>query len=173
MVITAGVSVSKMRSTTASGAAPTLLELIVVPVSDVDRAKAFYAETLGFRLDVDHNAGDAFRVVQLTPPGSACSITIGVNVGAGEPGTTKGLHLIVDDIEAAPAHLRAGGVENSGVPHFVDGQVAPGPEPEVATTGRSSSSVTRRQHVGSPAGQAERSLTEEPGSAAPRTAVRG
>ncbi|MGI8987381.1 MAG: VOC family protein [Nocardioidaceae bacterium] len=56
-----------MRSTTASGAAPTLLELIVVPVSDVDRAKAFYAETLGFRLDVDHNAGDAFRVVQLTP----------------------------------------------------------------------------------------------------------
>jgi catechol 2,3-dioxygenase-like lactoylglutathione lyase family enzyme len=130
MVITAGVSVSKMRSTTASGAAPTLLELIVVPVSDVDRAKAFYAETLGFRLDVDHNAGDAFRVVQLTPPGSACSITIGVNVGAGEPGTTKGLHLIVDDIEAAPAHLRAGGVENSGVQHFVDGQVAPGPEPE-------------------------------------------
>lgn len=69
-------------------------------------------------------------MVQLTPPGSACSITIGVNVGAGEPGTTKGLHLIVDDFEAAQAHLRAGGVENSGVQHFVDGQVAPGPEPE-------------------------------------------
>ncbi len=106
------------------------LELIVVPVADVDRAKKFYTEQLGFRLDVDHAVGDAFRVVQMTPPGSACSITIGVNVGGGEPGTTKGLHLVVDDIEAAHAHLQTAGVENSGIQHFEDGQMASGPDPE-------------------------------------------
>jgi catechol 2,3-dioxygenase-like lactoylglutathione lyase family enzyme len=106
------------------------LELIVVPVSDVDRAKAFYTEQLGFGLDVDHSAGDAFRVVQMTPPGSACSITIGVNVGGGEPGTTKGLHLVVDDIEAAHAHLQTAGVENSGIQHFDDGRMTSGPDPE-------------------------------------------
>jgi len=106
------------------------LELIVVPVSDVDRAKAFYTEQLGFGLDVDHSAGDSFRVVQMTPPGSACSITIGVNVGAGEPGTTKGLHLIVDDIESAHAHLETASVQNSGVQHFEDGQMTPGPDPD-------------------------------------------
>ena len=106
------------------------LEVIVVPVADVDRAKKFYTEQLGFRLDVDHAAGDAFRVVQMTPPGSACSITIGINVGGGEPGTTKGLHLVVDDIEAAHAQLEANGVENSGVQHFEDGQMVPGTDPE-------------------------------------------
>jgi catechol 2,3-dioxygenase-like lactoylglutathione lyase family enzyme len=106
------------------------LELIVVPVADVDRAKAFYTEQMGFRLDVDHAAGDAFRVVQMTPPGSACSITIGINVGAGEPGTTKGLHLVVDDIQAAHKHLEAAGVENSGVQHFENGAMRPGPDPD-------------------------------------------
>jgi catechol 2,3-dioxygenase-like lactoylglutathione lyase family enzyme len=106
------------------------LELVVVPVSDVDRAKAFYTEQLGFSLDVDHRAGESFRVVQMTPSGSACSITIGVNVGAGEPGTTKGLHLVVEDIEAAHAHLQAAGVENSGIQHFEDGEPTPGPDPE-------------------------------------------
>ncbi len=111
------------------------LELIVVPVSDVDRAKAFYTEQLGFRLDVDHSAGDAFRVVQMTPPGSACSITIGINLGDGEPGTTKGMHLVVDDIEAALAHLEANGVENGGVQHFVEGQMTPGPDPTRADYG--------------------------------------
>jgi catechol 2,3-dioxygenase-like lactoylglutathione lyase family enzyme len=106
------------------------LELVIVPVADVDRSKAFYTEQLGFRLDVDHSAGDAFRVVQMTPPGSACSITIGINVGAGEPGTVKGLHLVVDDIEAAHAQLEAAGVENSGIQHFEDGQLTPGPDPD-------------------------------------------
>jgi len=106
------------------------LELIVLPVSDVDRAKAFYTERLGFRLDVDHKAGESFRVVQMTPPGSACSITIGTNVGAGAPGTTKGLHLVVDDIEAAHAELTSAGVQNSGVQHFADGEMKPGPDPE-------------------------------------------
>jgi catechol 2,3-dioxygenase-like lactoylglutathione lyase family enzyme len=105
------------------------LELVVVPVSDVDRSKAFYTEQLGFRLDVDHRAGDAFRVVQMTPPGSACSITIGVGVNAGEPGTTHGLHLIVEDIEAALAHLEANSVSSSGIQHFEDGQMTPGPDP--------------------------------------------
>lgn len=106
------------------------LELIVVPVTDVERAKAFYVDKLGFRLDVDHAAGEAFRIVQVTPPGSACSISFGVNVGGGEPGTTKGLHLVVDDIEAALAHLDAAGIPHGGVQHFVDGKMTPGPDPE-------------------------------------------
>lgn len=106
------------------------LELIVLPVSDVDRSKAFYTDQLGFHLDVDHRAGDAFRVVQMTPPGSACSVTIGVGVGDGVPGSTKGLHLVVDDIEAARAHLDAAGVAHGGLQHFVDGRMTPGPHPE-------------------------------------------
>jgi len=106
------------------------LEVIVLPVTDVDRAKAFYGDRLGFRLDVDHSAGEAFRVVQMTPPGSACSITFGVNVGGGEPGTTKGLHLVVDDIEAAHSHLEGAGVQNSGIRHFEEGRMADGPDPE-------------------------------------------
>ena len=75
------------------------LELVVLPVTDVDRAKAFY-EQAGFRLDVDHRAGDEFRVVQLTPPGSACSITIGVGVSQASPGRRQGLHLVVTDLPA-------------------------------------------------------------------------
>lgn len=106
------------------------LEVIVVPVADVDRAKAFYSDKLGFNVDVDHRAGDAFRVVQATPPGSACSITFGVNVGGGEPGTVKGLHLVVDDIEAAHEHLQSAGVESSGAQHFVDGVMTPGADPQ-------------------------------------------
>ena len=111
------------------------LELIVVPVSDVDRAKSFYVDQLGFRLDVDHRAGEAFRVVQMTPPGSACSITIGINVGGGEPGTTKGMHLVVNDIETAHAHLTQAGVETGGIIHFENGQTAPGPDPDRADYG--------------------------------------
>jgi catechol 2,3-dioxygenase-like lactoylglutathione lyase family enzyme len=93
------------------------LELVVLPVSDVDRAKAFY-EKAGFRLDVDHRAGEQFRVVQLTPPGSACSITIGTGVTDAEPGSIKGLHLVVADIEAALAELAGLGVEVSEPFHF-------------------------------------------------------
>jgi catechol 2,3-dioxygenase-like lactoylglutathione lyase family enzyme len=106
------------------------LELVVVPVTDVDRAKEFYIDKLGFRLDVDHSAGDAFRVVQVTPPGSACSLTFGVNVGGGEPGTLKGVHFVVEDIDAAAKQLTAAGIENSGPQHFVDGAMTPGPDPE-------------------------------------------
>ena len=94
------------------------LELVVVPVSDVDRAKAFYADKMGFTVDVDHRASEAFRVVQLTPPGSACSITIGVGVTKVAPGTDQGLHLVVTDIVAARAWLVDRGVDASEPFHF-------------------------------------------------------
>jgi catechol 2,3-dioxygenase-like lactoylglutathione lyase family enzyme len=106
------------------------LELVVVPVSDVDRAKAFYAEQLGFNVDVDFQPNENFRVVQLTPPGSACSITIGKGVSAGMmPGCIKALHLIVNDIEAARAELAGRGVQVGDVIHFIDGAPTPGPDP--------------------------------------------
>jgi predicted enzyme related to lactoylglutathione lyase len=89
------------------------LELVPIPVSDVDRAKAFYSDRLGFVADVDVRPMDGVRVVQLTPPGSACSIGFGVGVPAyeGTPGTVRGLHLVVDDIEKARAELIGRGIE--------------------------------------------------------------
>ncbi|WP_329118085.1 VOC family protein [Streptomyces sp. NBC_01465] len=81
------------------------LELIPLPVADVDRAKAFYADQLGFKVDLDFSPNDSFRVVQLTPPGSACSIAIGVGIVSTTPGAVQGLHLVVDDIHAARAEL--------------------------------------------------------------------
>jgi len=87
------------------------LELIPLPVTDVDRAKAFYADRLGFKVDLDVSPSEAFRVVQLTPPGSACSITIGVGIVGTPPGSVQGLHLVVDDIHAARAELVGRGVE--------------------------------------------------------------
>lgn len=106
------------------------LELVVVPVTDVDRAKAFYADQVGFNVDVDHQAGDEFRVVQLTPPGSACSIAIGVGLGASEPGSYRGLHLVVNDIEAARAELIGRGVDAGEPFHFGQSGQAPGLDPE-------------------------------------------
>jgi hypothetical protein len=73
------------------------LELLVVPVSDVDRAKAFYIDQAGFALDIDHSAGEDFRVVQLTPPGSACSISFGIRITKVTPGSVQGLHLVVPE----------------------------------------------------------------------------
>jgi catechol 2,3-dioxygenase-like lactoylglutathione lyase family enzyme len=106
------------------------LEVVVLPVADVDRAKAFY-ERVGFHLDVDHSAGDAFRVVQLTPPGSACSITVGIGLGVDmPPGSVQGLHLVVTDIEAVRADFVERGVDVSEVFHFEDGGQVPGPDPE-------------------------------------------
>jgi catechol 2,3-dioxygenase-like lactoylglutathione lyase family enzyme len=105
------------------------LELVVVPVSDVDRAKAFYAEKMGFTVDVDHSAGDAVRVVQLTPPGSACSITIGTGLTKVAPGTYQGLHLVVTDIEAARALLVERGVDVSEPFHFGPEGQTPGVDP--------------------------------------------
>ncbi|WP_369139532.1 VOC family protein [Modestobacter versicolor] len=89
------------------------LELVPIPVSDVERAKAFYADLLGFHADVDVRPADGVRVVQLTPPGSACSISFGTGlpVYEGAPGSVRGLHLVVADIEAARAELVDRGVE--------------------------------------------------------------
>src|SRR5690606_13624517 len=90
------------------------LEVVVLPVSDVDRAKAFYVDRLGFHLDVDHAASESFRVVQVTPPGSACSVTFGIGMPLkAEPGTYAGLHLVVNDIEEAHRQLVASGVHVS------------------------------------------------------------
>ncbi len=94
------------------------LELVVIPVSDVDRAKAFYTEKVGFNADHDTRVSDEFRVVQLTPPGSACSIAIGTGLSDMPPGSVQGLQLVVSDIEAARAELVERGVEVSEVQAF-------------------------------------------------------
>jgi len=94
------------------------LELIAVPVSDVDRAKAFYVEQVGFNADHDHRVSDDLRFVQLTPPGSACSITIGIGVTDAEPGSVKGMQLVVEDADAAHRDLAGRGVEVSDVQDF-------------------------------------------------------
>jgi predicted enzyme related to lactoylglutathione lyase len=94
------------------------LELVAVPVSDVDRAKAFYTEQVGFHADHDHRVGDSVRFVQLTPPGSACSIAIGRGLVDSVPGSAKGLQLVVDDVEAARAQLLERGVEVGEVQDF-------------------------------------------------------
>ncbi len=93
------------------------LELVPIPVSDVDRAKAFYAEQLGFVVDVDVRPADGVRIVQLTPPGSACSIGMGTGIPVYEapPGSVRGLHLVVDDIEKARAELAGRGVDIGAV----------------------------------------------------------
>ena len=106
------------------------LELVILPVADVDRAKAFYSEKVGFNVDVDHRSGDAFRVVQLTPPGSACSISLGKGITEAAPGSVQGLHLVVSDIDAAHAELVERGVEASEIFHFEAGGKVPGPEPQ-------------------------------------------
>jgi catechol 2,3-dioxygenase-like lactoylglutathione lyase family enzyme len=100
-------------------------ELTVVPVSDVDRAKEFYEHKLGWNVDVDHRAGESFRVVQLTPPGSAASISIGTGISSATPGSYQGLHLVVTDIEAAREELVGRGVDVSEPFHFgAEGQTS-------------------------------------------------
>ena len=94
------------------------LELVVVPVSDVERAKRFYSEQVGFAVDHDTRVSDDMRIVQLTPPGSACSIAIGKGMVATRPGTIQGLQLVVPDIQAARAQLLERGVEVSQVQHY-------------------------------------------------------
>jgi catechol 2,3-dioxygenase-like lactoylglutathione lyase family enzyme len=94
------------------------LELIAVPVSDVDRAKAFYTDKIGFIADHDHRVSDAIRFVQLTPPGSACSIALGEGISTAPPGSLQGVQLVVSDINAACDELAARGVEVSDVQEF-------------------------------------------------------
>ncbi|MBB5786729.1 catechol 2,3-dioxygenase-like lactoylglutathione lyase family enzyme [Jiangella mangrovi] len=118
------------------------LELLVIPVADVDRAKDFYVG-LGFRLDADFATDDGFRVVQVTPPGSPASIIFGDGVSSAEPGSVQGLHLVVDDIEAAREELAAHGADVSEVWHDATGVFhragtanrVPGPHPERASYG--------------------------------------
>lgn len=109
------------------------LEVIVLPVADVDRAKEFYAERLGFPVDVDYRAGESFRVVQLTPPGSTCSISL--MPSEGEPAPIKGIQVVVADIEAARAEVAERGAEVTDFFHFVDGAQVTGLHPERANFG--------------------------------------
>jgi catechol 2,3-dioxygenase-like lactoylglutathione lyase family enzyme len=91
------------------------LELVAIPVSDVDRAKAFYVDKAGFNADHDHRVSDELRFVQLTPPGSACSIAIGEGITDAAPGSVRGMQMVVADIEAAHAELTGRGVEASEI----------------------------------------------------------
>jgi predicted enzyme related to lactoylglutathione lyase len=94
------------------------LELVAIPVSDVDRAKAFYTERAGFIADHDHRVSDEIRFVQLTPPGSACSIALGTGITDAPPGSVRGMQLVVPDIHAARAELVERGVQVSDVQEF-------------------------------------------------------
>jgi catechol 2,3-dioxygenase-like lactoylglutathione lyase family enzyme len=94
------------------------LELVAIPVSDVDRAKAFYTDRVGFNADHDHRVSDEVRFVQLTPPGSACSIALGMGITDAAPGSVRGMQLVVADVTAARAELIARGVEVSEVQRF-------------------------------------------------------
>ena len=111
------------------------LEVVSLPVTDVDRALAFYAERAGFTLDVDYHPADNFRVVQLTPPGSACSVQIGVGLTDAPPGSARATYMTVTDIEAAHRELTERGVTVSGIRHKspIDdwkGGFQPGADPE-------------------------------------------
>ena len=134
------------------------LETVVVPVSDVDRAKAFYADAVGFHVDVDHSAGEDFRVVQFTPRGSGCSISLMRNEDAA--GTLQGLQLVVRDLDEARRRLLDGGVDVPGLIHFEDGAPVDGPQPgpgrlrDVPLVQRS-----RRQRLDDPRGPEPPQLT--------------
>jgi catechol 2,3-dioxygenase-like lactoylglutathione lyase family enzyme len=109
------------------------LELVLIPVSDVDRAKKFYVEQAGFDLLVDTATGlPGMRVVQVTPPGSACSIGFGTGLTTAEPGSQQGLHLVVPDIMAARSELVERGVDVGEVRHIADGMWTAGPDPQRA-----------------------------------------
>ncbi|MBM7484331.1 MULTISPECIES: VOC family protein [Bradyrhizobium] len=124
------------------------LEVIVIPVSDVDRAKAFYAR-LGWRLDADFASGDDWRVIQFTPPGSACSVIFGRNVTAAAPGSVRGLYLIVSDLEAARKDLLDRGVEVSAPFHGAGDVHAGTDEPYLSGSVRVSGADPKRGSYGS------------------------
>jgi catechol 2,3-dioxygenase-like lactoylglutathione lyase family enzyme len=111
------------------------IEVVTLPVTDIDRAVRFYVDQAGFTLDVDYAPTDTFRVVQLTPPGSSCSIQLGVGLTDAEAGSVRNTYLIVTDLEAARAALLERGVRVSEIRHKTpvgawDGSLAPGPDPE-------------------------------------------
>ena len=106
------------------------LELVLVPVTDVDLAKSFYLEQAGFALLIDTQVGEKMRVVQMTPPGSACSVGFGTGITAAPPGSAQGLHLVVSDIVVARELLLRRGVQVSEVRHLESGTWATGPDPQ-------------------------------------------
>jgi len=106
------------------------LELVLIPVSDIDRAKSFYVDKVGFTLDVDHQPNDEFRIVQMTPSGSACSVTIGKGITDAAPGSYRGTHLIVTDIDAARAELVGRGVAVSEIRYMTAEGWKPGADPQ-------------------------------------------
>jgi catechol 2,3-dioxygenase-like lactoylglutathione lyase family enzyme len=110
------------------------LEVVVLPVADVDRAKGFY-EGLGWRLDADIAPSESFRIVQFTPPGSACSIHFGTGLTSAAPGSAQSTYLIVSDIEEARTQLMDGGAEVGEVFHRVDGEEVSGADPDRSTYG--------------------------------------
>jgi len=113
------MSAEEVRNNGATGAArvDTKFEIVVIPVSDIDRAKEFYGGKLGWRLDADYDNGSDFRVIQFTPPGSGCSVIFGRNVTGATPGSVQGLYLIVSDLAAARKELLDHGVEVSDIFH--------------------------------------------------------
>ncbi len=154
------MSTKEVRSNEAAGSTSVAnldmkLEVVVLPVSDVDRAKEFYSR-LGWRLDADRSTGDNFRVIQFTPPGSGSSIIFGINVTSAAPGSAQALHLTVSNIAAARQRLVARGVKTSEVFHCADGTpiclgVGSGsaaPIPSIAATARSPRSVIRTATAG-------------------------
>lgn len=106
------------------------LELVLIPVTDVDRAKSFYLDKAGFDLNVDTKVSENMRIVQVTPPGSACSIGFGTGVTTAAPGSAQGLHLVVSDIVAARAELAGRQIEISEVRHLESGEWVQGPHPK-------------------------------------------
>jgi catechol 2,3-dioxygenase-like lactoylglutathione lyase family enzyme len=132
------MTITEERGKSATGAKARTLdmkfEIVVIPVSDVDRAKTFYAN-LGWRLDADFASGDDYRVIQFTPPGSGCSVIFGKNVTAAKPGSAQGLYLIVSDIAAARSELLGRGVKVSDVFHAGDSFAGPD-EPYLFGSGR-------------------------------------
>ncbi len=131
------------EQTATEGTVEMKLEVDIIPVSDVDRAKRFY-QNLGWRLDADFSKGEEWHAVQLTPPGSACSIIFGKGVTTAAPGSAQGMFLVVDDIEAARAELIAHGVDVSPVFHFGDGELH-----VVGTEGRVSGPDPQHRSYGS------------------------
>ena len=121
-----GPNMSQQKSDASVGTSDMKLEVIVIPVSDVDRSKEFYGK-LGWRLDADHGSGNDYRILQFTPPGSGCSIIFGKNVTPAAPGSAQGLYLIVSDIESARGELLRRGIEISEVFHGA-GDVHAGPD---------------------------------------------
>src|SRR6266536_237901 len=119
------------------------LELVLIPVTDVDRAKKFYLDNMGFVLIVDTAIGDGQRVVQVVPPGSECAIGFGTGITAAAPGSAQGLHLVVSDIVAARDELSGRGVPIGPVRHMVSGQWVDGRHRSGRTTSRSPTSPTR------------------------------